>query len=178
MRAPTAPEDATGGDAALSPDATPTDDVPGLDVAPRDTVAIEGGAEASATDTRPDVAPPPPDASPCPIGQRLCGGACVDVQSDMAHCGRCNNPCKPTFGGACCAGACVQLDDDAANCGMCGRACGETLECVSRSCRCGAVRPFVCGDRCADLRTDPMNCGVCGRVCPTGQRCVSSGCTP
>jgi len=29
----------------------------------------------------------------CPPDQALCGGACVDTQTDVAHCGACDSPC-------------------------------------------------------------------------------------
>jgi hypothetical protein len=47
----------------------------------------------------------------CPTGQRRCPGsrgACVDLQTDPKHCGRCGNDCSSchSCGGECCAGVC------------------------------------------------------------------------
>ena len=34
-----------------------------------------------------------PDANPCPAGQAFCGGTCIDVTHDDAHCGACTTVC-------------------------------------------------------------------------------------
>ncbi|MFO0563571.1 MAG: hypothetical protein U0269_36440 [Polyangiales bacterium] len=39
---------------------------------------------------------------PCPAGLARCGGVCVDLASDNAHCGRCDRPCAS----ACANGYC------------------------------------------------------------------------
>lgn len=39
---------------------------------------------------------------PCPAGSARCGGVCVDLASDNAHCGRCDRPCAS----ACANGYC------------------------------------------------------------------------
>lgn len=65
--------------------------------------------------TEPDVPPPrdvpvvptdvPTDAPlTCPAGRVRCGAACVDVQTDTAHCGRCASPCGA--GRSCVLGVC------------------------------------------------------------------------
>jgi hypothetical protein len=91
----------------------------------------------------------------CPTGQRRCPGsrgACVDLQTDPKHCGRCGNDCSSchSCGGECCAGVC----------GLCfaaGQICCQGSYCVN---------PF----------TDPENCGGCGvdnpaHVCAAGEIC-------
>lgn len=40
----------------------------------------------------------------CPAGSSLCGGTCVNLQSDPAHCGSCTTPC--TALSICASGAC------------------------------------------------------------------------
>src|SRR5262245_15658035 len=72
----------------------------------------------------------------CTATQTLCGGTCVDVLSDAAHCGGCASECEPGYvcdGGSCklrcaeghtlCGAECVSLDTDRANCGSCGVSC-------------------------------------------------------
>ncbi len=41
---------------------------------------------------------------PCPEGQTLCSDRCVDLSSDVSHCGECDAYCQP--GDACVAGQC------------------------------------------------------------------------
>ena len=41
----------------------------------------------------------------CPTGRSACGGACVNVQTDMRHCGACDKPCGT--GAACVLGQCT-----------------------------------------------------------------------
>ena len=41
----------------------------------------------------------------CPTGKAMCHGACIDVQSDSANCGACDNACD--IGLICSAGQCV-----------------------------------------------------------------------
>lgn len=44
----------------------------------------------------------------CPGGGSVCGGACVDKQSDAANCGACGNACAlPIEGGSCVSGLCT-----------------------------------------------------------------------
>lgn len=40
---------------------------------------------------------------PCLTGMSACGDACVDIKTDLSHCGACNSPCSA---GLCVAGAC------------------------------------------------------------------------
>lgn len=55
----------------------------------------------------PDVpdAPDAPDAPRCTGAALFCGGACVDAQESLSHCGRCDNACGR--GAVCLRGACV-----------------------------------------------------------------------
>jgi hypothetical protein len=77
-------------------------------------------------------------ACACPP-QNMCGGTCVQIQSDPGNCGACGNAC-PT-GAACsngtcqcpsgqtsCNGACIDTTTDTANCGGCGVKCTQTCE--------------------------------------------------
>jgi sulfatase modifying factor 1 len=75
----------------------------------------------------------------CAAGQTACGGRCVDMQSDVAHCGACGRACGA--GQSCCAGTCVNLQTDRGNCGTCGRSCptGEVCS-MGACCLAGMVR--------------------------------------
>jgi hypothetical protein len=85
----------------------------------------------------------------CAPAQRLCGGRCVDLQSDRMHCGACDLNCQA--GTTCVSGRCE-------------------LVCPTGSVACSNTRCVMTG-------TDPANCGSCGNVCAPGQACVSGTCT-
>jgi len=74
--------------------------------------------------------------SPCPAGETLCGTECVDLSSDVDHCGACGNACEEDevcFDGSCdsecgggltnCSGSCVDTDSDEHHCGRCDNEC-------------------------------------------------------
>lgn len=124
----------------------------------------------------------------CPSGQTLCGGVCVDLNSNSNHCGSCGNTCPPgkiCIGGACscppgfvnCAGNCVNLNTDGNNCGACGQTCPPGKVCVGGICS-TCPNGFVdCGGICVDINTNTTNCGSCGNTCPAGYICVGGICT-
>lgn len=84
---------------------------------------------------------------PCGADLELCGDWCVDTDTDLNHCGACNNPCQD---GTCDGGSCL------ATCP------GQTT---------------LCGDVCLDTLTDPLHCGGCGLPCEPGQTCADGTCT-
>lgn len=98
-------------------------------------VAIADVSDASDAVDVVDVVDVAADDGPsCSAPRAVCGGACVDTTSDVAHCGRCGNVCptgQSCIAGACacptgrtlCDGMCTDLTVDARNCGMCGNAC-------------------------------------------------------
>jgi hypothetical protein len=102
----------------------------------------------------PDVGTPDvgtPDVGGCATGETMCGGGCVDLQTNTQHCGRCGRACGD--GEACTAGSC------SATCAAPRRLCGtgETM-------------------RCVDLQTDAANCGACGMACSAGGACAAGRC--
>jgi hypothetical protein len=114
---------------------------------------------------------------PCPQGETICNGECVDLIRDAQHCGACGQVCEN--GMRCVAGACqcrdgsVNLQADPNNCGRCSNFCvfpgfdgGEGI-CVDGECAldCGALA--VCDAACADLQTEIEHCGVCDTPCPS-----------
>jgi hypothetical protein len=131
----------------------------------------------------------------CDAPYSKCAGRCLDLRSDVSHCGACDNACEPgqfcakgtcvacrtstdcpTSDVACrhyeCqAGACVLADDpDGEVCGP-----GETWSCVSGTCQCMFMK---CGDQniCVDTNSDAGNCGACGHACTGGDTCVGGLC--
>jgi hypothetical protein len=87
------------------------------------------------------------------LGLSKCGQECVDVLSNVDHCGKCRTRCEPPDGGtvACvagvctpscelgftpCEGACVDLLSDQKNCGACKVECGgdDENKCLAGFC--------------------------------------------
>lgn len=99
--------------------------------------ALLGGAlllfGACAGETEPSGS----QTQPCPAGI-VCGGVCLNHQSDPNNCGACGNSCGGLF---CSQGQC-------------------TSEC--------AVGETACGQACENLQTSFTNCGSCGNVCASG----------
>jgi len=134
----------------------------------------------------------------CPTGQTLCNGQCVDLSSDLNHCGGCDLFCEGQ-NMTCESGNCTNLTCDAplvacfsqcippsdTNCGACGLACGDGYGCVvnaqnQTSCEaldCATKGQTQCDQHsCSDLATDEHNCGGCGNWCLYGT-CVAGECT-
>lgn len=85
----------------------------------------------------------------CRDGRVRCGEICVDVMTEVTHCGDCGEPCLTPEGARvrCEAGACIYV---------CLAADGAPDE--------------------VDPLTDRRHCGACGRVCP--EACDEGGCVP
>lgn len=75
-----------------------------------------------------------------------CGGFCLDIQSNLVHCGECDNPCGE--GAVCTMGMCTCGDDemecesgcadpvtDPENCGWCGNSCSPGSSCSDGICK-------------------------------------------
>ena len=97
-------------------DTSRTDVLTDRDVATGDTVVIMDvpmdRSQDAPADTLPDVVDVTPTDRPpdivCIIGQIVCGDICVDAQTSMTNCGRCNNVCA-AGSAVCVAGTCVSL---------------------------------------------------------------------
>jgi len=99
-----------------------------------------------------------PAPAGCPAGQTDCGGACVDLNADAAHCGACFNSCP--LGGVCGGGVC-QGADPAGGCLALGSPCTYSNDvCCSGACLNG-----IC------------QCSPAGDVCADGSTCCSGACT-
>lgn len=99
-----------------------------------------------------DEGPPPPVT--CGTGFALCDGACVNVTTDVAHCGGCGKRCDAPEGGSA-----VCLPESGGTCVAC------------------ATAEFVCGTSCRDLAVDGEHCGACDHSCAGGP-CESARCGP
>lgn len=133
----------------------------GDDDAP-DDAAVDATADAR-VDAGVDAGPP--CERECAGGDRCCVVAgeevCVDVMSDLAHCGGCGIACRADQGNECRAGRC---------------ACGTTdIGCL------GEIASICCPPTeertmpyCANLQTSGEDCGACGNPCD-GR--VGTGCS-
>lgn len=117
--------------------------------------------------------------------------ACVNLASDSANCGMCNNICpagQRCSNGTCtvscsqgttdCTGTCRDLQSDNLHCGACDRACADGQVCSMGTCRVSCIGGTTdCAGACRDTSTDRLNCGACGHACLPGQVCSMGACT-
>ncbi len=86
----------------------------------------------------------------CSDPQALCNGACVDLQTDQANCGRCGYDCSPRIcinalcytcpsGQTACNGQCTDTLKDPSNCGGCSQLC------TTGACRYGVCKASTAG---------------------------------
>lgn len=124
------------------------------------------------------------DTSGCPVGQFRCGSGCVDVNTSMDNCGRCDNKCGATqqcIGGNCkdqvgdCRkdGGCSKGYYCDLNSGACKPGCGANPDCgeneacdISKhACVCDS-KSHDCAGKC--VRSDDVKtCGTRCDPCPT-----------
>ena len=83
--------------------------------------------------------------SRCGAGLTRCGGACVDLRSDLHHCGAC---------GVVCQSGLVPV--------ACRNGVRERANCPEDIAYCGAI------DGCRDLSSDPAHRGACQNLCANG----------
>jgi hypothetical protein len=88
-----------------------------------------------------------------------CGGVCVDLQSDVGHCGACYNACMGVAPpGQSSFGKCVN--------GVCRVVCESGYS----VCLVGGI------ESCVDMRTDEQHCGACDKPCAPGEPCLDGNC--
>jgi hypothetical protein len=98
----------------------------------------------------------------CEAGESRCDDACVDLDTDLAHCGACDAPCAPSGAegacvrGACTLGACLDgfadCDTDVANGCESPVSCDEGAACTTS---CGSVGAVGCSDPCTPSCAEP-----------------------
>lgn len=159
-------------DDARAPDAVPADvrdDLPDAPVTP-DATDLDALPDAVTDVVTPD-APVTPDTvvSPdvieetagCAPSRLLCGLECVDLSTDVNHCGACATRCTAAQG--CVAGRCVAVTYAGAPCtmpdpmgGVDTVACGATLRCLPSN-----TTPW-CTLGCADNASQAAERSMCG----------------
>ncbi|MBX3218060.1 MAG: hypothetical protein KF850_39000 [Labilithrix sp.] len=104
----------------------------------------------------------------CPPGLTLCNNRCVDVATDVFHCGSCGAQCEDFTGGII-VGASGKTSVATCVYGTCA------LTCVAGRADCNGNRLDGCE---TNTNNDPQNCGGCGAVCDAvaGQACVGGRC--
>jgi hypothetical protein len=107
------------------------------------------------------------EACECGVLTR-CIGACVDLQTDAAHCGACGNACSA--GATCTSGSCTTPDP----CGSGESVCGFPL---SNAICCDDATEFCCEQICpnGEDRACCPNGYQCAGVTGVGNRCIPPG---
>ena len=158
------------------------------------TMAIASGGPRTASATQEVAAEPACDAglTYCPDSR-----ACVDLQTDLEHCGACGEICESDLVAVDCReGECVRancpigleycgavdlcrdLSSDPQHCGACGNACASGM-CSGGVCAPGgecAAGQTDCGGICVDTCCNNNHCGACGNVCTGGETCFEGIC--
>lgn len=132
-------------------------------------------------------------AASCPADLSECGGACVDTDVDLHHCGACDAECAPVHGvGRCAAGACsiagcepswADCDDDT------DTGCEASLEsdrtCGTCSLDCTAATSGTCtigrcdAGACVTVPGGPgVTCRPAASVCDVAETCSADGTCP
>jgi len=126
----------------------------------------------------------------CQQGLTNCTDVCVNLQTDNANCGTCDNACvagQVCSNGACalscqqgltnCSGMCVKLSSDNANCGACGKVCAAGQVCSGSTCALSCQQGLTnCDGTCVNLSSDNAHCGNCETACGSGQVCSGGTC--
>ncbi len=144
--------DSTGSPTSTTNDATST-----LDPATTDdtSATTEVGSSSGEGQTASDAATSSSESGALCPGETLCGDACVDLETDVDHCGRCSNPCSEDNAMA----ECVQ--------GMCVLTCTQGFddcdEDVGTGCEQSLQTPLHCG--ACDTPEDPEICDGLANDC-------------
>lgn len=141
------------------------------------------GASATGTPTATRTRTPTPTVTATPCAGTNCGGTCVDLGTDLNHCGSCDVQCSNLHGGTSCAGGvcqpvcstgfgdcnanhadgCETSTRTITNCGACGVGCN--LANASESCSTGSC--LISGCDFGHANCDGSNANGCERVLDT-----------
>ena len=129
----------------------------------------------------------------CAAGLFLCGGTCINQQTDSSNCGGCGHACvlgQHCSGGTCvcdgtscpsgcCNGGTTCESQSVSYCGTAGGTCatctgGQT--CQSGTCACPTNLPSWCNGTCVNQQNDSANCGACSHACGAGSSCAAGMC--
>jgi hypothetical protein len=116
----------------------------------------------------PECPAPPVDVC-CAEGQTVCGGTCVDLRTNVSHCGRCGNGCH--INARCTDGTCTCIGSNCPdpNWTCCPVSVGL---CACQPPANGFMRADTCGFVGASCPAGTTPCvGECATCCPSGTRC-------
>lgn len=121
----------------------------------------------------------------CPAGMTTCNDECVNLNTDIDHCGSCDNFCTRCSNASqpplvCRSGTCMRdcgngytdIESDPNNCGCCGNTVNPPMTCHN-----GSFSIFCNGQYYPS--SDINNCGDCGVQCHPEQneRCLGGTCS-
>lgn len=119
-----------------------------------------------------------------------CGNQLVNLQSDEAHCGECDNACPPGHlcvdgdcilscqnGLSACNDTCRDTQTDRLHCGSCGAPCASGEICSNGTCVLSCPPgQMLCNGVCVDTENNENHCGSCNSPCGPGEICSAGTC--
>ena len=168
--------------------AMPGTAAPAVFPAPRVETCVNGKCRGTGT-----------SSAQCASGLTDCDGVCVDLTSNMNHCGACDAACESGLVPvACRSGVCERAtcpwgrstaarSTAAAICSPMRTTAGRaSVGARAARARMGSARTAGptcpsgqadCGEGCTDLSSNDFHCGACGNACDVGQVCQDGVCT-
>lgn len=102
------------------------------------------------------------------FGSSLAVPSCVEVTTPKGAV-----PANCPSGTTNCNGRCVDIGTDVKHCGACGTACPGGLVCSEGVCEISCAKGTTdCGGSCLNLDWTNQSCGECGNACPPGELCA------
>jgi len=124
------------------------------------------------------------DASTCLSPMTICpgdAGGCVDLKSNVDHCGQCNTECETADACALTPGSNDNPDagippQDAGMLGTPWSLGGATCEAGTCGVQCPPGQTLCSDNICYDTTQFHENCGMCGTACMSTEYCTNSNC--